>query len=281
MSRLRILLVTLLLALPTGVAHASVTPHVNVLTPSVDANVEPGIPMLIAGTAYNGESGGVVSVEISFDAGVTWQQTDYANETWSYQFNPIHPTTYTFITRASTSSVVGDPTSPVTIHADGAGQLPPIQSENILFLPDLPGKPRINEVDGLPVEVGLRTRFDRAGHVTGAIIHRGSYTGPVQLRVWGSDETLLAEQPGGSAAYTQRIMFSTPVPVSAGEDYVVSYYTPEGGYAQTEDYFTGSVIRAPFMALWEGPGVYHYGEGGGFPANTWNNANYWVQPIFS
>jgi hypothetical protein len=61
------------------------------------------------------------------------------------------------------------------------------------------------------------------------------------------------------------------------EEYVVSYYTSEGGYASTEDYFSASMVIAPYT-MPKGAGVYSYG--GGFPADTWNDSNYWIMSNF-
>ncbi|MEV4318145.1 DUF4082 domain-containing protein [Actinocrispum sp. NPDC049592] len=265
------------LVVPVGVAHADY-PIAHFTSPTSGASVDAGTPVLLAGVAVNGEAGGVVSVEVSSDGGETWEQAEYADETWSYLFTPTEPGTVNLYSRASTSTTVGVVNGPVVLHVGEPGTVTPLSGDR-LRLPSLPGKPRINEVDDQPVEVGVRTRLDQGGHITGAIIYRGSYSGPVTLRVWGPDGTLLGEQAAGSEVYAQRITLSTPVPAVAGTDYVVSYYTPSGGYAQTEEYYSGAVITAPFTAP-PAAGVYHYGVDGGFPTDTWHNANYWVMPLF-
>jgi uncharacterized protein DUF4082 len=273
-----LLAVSMVVAVPVGVAHAD-NPVANFSSPLTAASVDIGTPVLLAGVAVNGEAGGVVSVEVSFDEGETWEQAEYADETWSYLFTPTESGTVRIYSRASTNNTVGVVNGPVVLHVGEPGPVTPITGERLFSLPSLPGKPQINEADEQPVEVGVCTRFDQSGHITGAIIYRGFYKGPVTLRAWGPDGTLLGEQAAGSAVYAQRIMFNTPVPAVAGTDYIVSYYTPSGGYAQTEEYFTGAVIRAPFTAP-PAAGVYHYGIDGGFPTNTWHNANYWVTPLF-
>src|SRR5262249_60510324 len=68
------------------------------------------------------------------------------------------------------------------------------------------------------------------------------------------------------------------------QTYVVSYYTPSGHYASTENYFTSPVLSPPFSTVVDdtgGSGVYHYGPGGGFPDQTWPASNYWVEPGFT
>lgn len=76
-------------------------------------------------------------------------------------------------------------------------------------------------------------------------------------------------------------VFPTPVPVEPDRDYVISYYTPQGGYAMSENYFTGTLVQAPFTAPHDGTrgaGVYRYG--GGFPTDSRHDSTYWVQPEF-
>ena len=47
---------------------------------------------------------------------------------------------------------------------------------------------------------------------------------------------------------------------------------------------TNGVDNAPLHALADGVdganGVYRYGAGGGFPTNTWQSSNYWVDVVF-
>ena len=74
-----------------------------------------------------------------------------------------------------------------------------------------------------------------------------------------------------------QIDFATPVPVEPGRDYVISYYTPEGGYESSENFFTGTLVSAPFIAH-RGAGVYRYG--GGFPTENWHDSAYGVVPEF-
>jgi len=80
--------------------------------------------------------------------------------------------------------------------------------------------------------------------------------------------------PGRASAGDARI------PVTAGTDYVASYFAPAGGYAFDENFFTnGGVDSGPLHAA--GPnGVFHYGTSE-FPAQTHDAANYWVDVVFA
>ncbi|MEV6713646.1 DUF4082 domain-containing protein [Lentzea sp. NPDC051208] len=63
----------------------------------------------------------------------------------------------------------------------------------------------------------------------------------------------------------------------AGTEYVVSYYTPAGGYKATENYFIGNLAQTLFK-IPVNAGVYSYS--GGFPADTWFGGNYGIEPVF-
>src|SRR6202011_1180284 len=67
--------------------------------------------------------------------------------------------------------------------------------------------------------------------------------------------------------------------------YVASYYAPNGGYAYTGGFFSSSGVDVgPLHALATGvsggDGVYAYGSGGAFPANSGGGSNYWVDVVF-
>src|SRR5262249_47541943 len=89
-----------------------------------------------------------------------------------------------------------------------------------------------------------------------------------------------------TASGWQDVSFSSPVPVTANTTYVASYYAPTGHYAFTGGYFASTgVDTGPLHALANGVdggnGVFRVGAGGGFPNQTYNSANYWVDVVFS
>ena len=82
----------------------------------------------------------------------------------------------------------------------------------------------------------------------------------------------------------QQVDFATPVAITANTTYVVSYYAPAGGYAVNGGYFDDDRRRQrpAARAVQHGVGrngVYVYG-GSGFPTNTFNATNYWVDVVF-
>ena len=138
------------------------------------------------------------------------------------------------------------------------------------------------------VELGVKFRADYGGYVTGIRFYKGSTnTGTHVGNLWTQSGTLL-----GSVTFTnetasgwQQELFSVPVAITAGTTYVVSYHTNVGRYAYDAGYFaTSGFDNSPLRALSNseggGNGVYRYGTSTGFPSQTWNSTNYWVDVIF-
>ena len=100
-----------------------------------------------------------------------------------------------------------------------------------------------------------------------------------------SSDTSPMNVAGTSASGWQQIALSQPVQIAASTTYVASYYTASGRYSVNENYFTASITNGPLTALASGVeggnGVYRYGTGGGFPAQTFRASNYWVDVVFT
>ncbi|HVN11111.1 MAG TPA: DUF4082 domain-containing protein, partial [Kineosporiaceae bacterium] len=91
---------------------------------------------------------------------------------------------------------------------------------------------------------------------------------------------------GETASGWQQVLFATPVSITAGTVYVASYFAPAGHYAGDGGFFAAAgVDNVPLHALRDGvsggDGVYRYGSSSGFPSNTYNSTNYWVDVVFS
>ena len=146
-----------------------------------------------------------------------------------------------------------------------------------------------SDPDTSAVEVGVKFRADVAGKVTGIRFYKGTgNTGTHVGHLWSSTGQLLGTVTfsGETTTGWQQATLSTPVSISAGTTYVVSYYAPAGHYADDTGYFSGSgVDNGPLHALADGVdganGVYVYGTGGAFPTNSWQGSNYWVDLTFT
>jgi hypothetical protein len=149
----------------------------------------------------------------------------------------------------------------------------------------VPAVAAVNEPAG--IELGLRFTADRGGAVTGVRFYKGTgNTGAHVGHLWTSTGTLLgtATFSKESASGWQQADFSSPIAVTADTAYVVSYYAPNGHYSVTGGAFNGRSIdkaplHAPASTSGAGNGLYLYGAGG-FPTDSYNGSNYWVEPVF-
>ncbi|TFC60294.1 MULTISPECIES: DUF4082 domain-containing protein, partial [unclassified Cryobacterium] len=74
---------------------------------------------------------------------------------------------------------------------------------------------------------------------------------------------------------------ATPVVLTAGQTYVVSYFAPNGRYSATPNYFATPRTVGPLTAGTTSNGRYLYGPAGGFPTNSWQAENYFVDVVFT
>ena len=129
---------------------------------------------------------------------------------------------------------------------------------------------------------------DTNGYITGARFYKASTnTGTHVGSLWSASGTLLAQATftGETASGWQQVSLSTPVAVTAGTTYVVSYYAPNGHYSVGAS-LANQVNAPPLYALASaaapnGNGVYLYGSSPAFPTSTYNASNYYVDPVFS
>ncbi|WP_131740499.1 DUF4082 domain-containing protein [Actinomadura roseirufa] len=148
--------------------------------------------------------------------------------------------------------------------------------------------PQIPDVDdSSSVELGMKFRADANGWVTGVRFYKGAdNTGAHTGSLWKPDGTRLATATFGAESTSgwQEVRFATPVQVTAGTTYIVSYLAPKGHYAADTGGFENAGVDAPplhaLRSGTDGPnGVYAYGPGG-FPG-TASTSNYWVDVVFT
>ena len=128
------------------------------------------------------------------------------------------------------------------------------------------------------VELGMQFHSDIAGYATGVRFYKdASFTGTHLGHLWTDSGTML----GGvtftaeTASGWQQANFSTPIALSPGTNYWVSYFSADGTYtATTGDRFP---VNNPPLHATESAFVY----GGGFPSNVYPpQPNYWVDVAF-
>jgi len=145
-----------------------------------------------------------------------------------------------------------------------------------------------NDPDANSTEIGMKFTADVSGNVTAIRYYKGSQnTGSHVGHLWSSTGTLLATVTftGETASGWQQANLSTPVAITAGTVYVVSYHTNVGHYSE-DDYFFNTAydsvpLHAPASSSTNPNGVYAYGPSGTFPTQLWNASNYYVDVVFT
>ncbi len=154
------------------------------------------------------------------------------------------------------------------------------------FSSSTPANPSASDPNA--VELGVKFRSDLGGFITGIRFYKGSgNTGTHIGKLWTASGTQLATATFSSetASGWQQVSFGAPVAITPNTVYVASYHAPNGGYAFDSNYFASSGFQnGPLYFLRDGEsggnGVYVYGAGG-FPTNTFNATNYWVDVVFT
>jgi hypothetical protein len=144
-----------------------------------------------------------------------------------------------------------------------------------------------SDSDDRSVEVGVKFNPDAAGKVSGLRFYKGPGNDGTHVgTLWSLSGTELAKVTftGESAAGWQEATFATPVSVTAGTTYVMSYHANNGGYAYTRDGFANTSVNrgqlnAPMGNADDPNGVYRYGDRG-FPTQG-ESTNYWVDVLYT
>jgi N,N-dimethylformamidase beta subunit-like, C-terminal/Domain of unknown function (DUF4082)/Bacterial Ig-like domain/Bacterial Ig domain len=151
---------------------------------------------------------------------------------------------------------------------------------------DVPANP--SEADNNAVELGVKFTANVDGFITGIRFYKGvNNTGVHVGNLWSSIGQLLksATFTNETASGWQQVDFATPVQVFANTVYVVSYFAPNGNYANDNGFFaTAGISNDPLNILQDGAsggnGVYKYSASSAFPTFTWQSTNYWVDVVF-
>ena len=256
----------------------STAPTSVVTAPANGSVANVGEPIVISGTATDIE-GVVAGVEVSVDNGVTWHPAT-GTTTWTYLWTPATVGSAVIRSRAVDDSInLEAPSSGVTVTVQP--RTCPCSLWSTALTPRVP-----DEHYNHAVELGVKFTSDESGFVTKLRFYKGpNNTGTHPGHLWAADGTLLAtltfenETPSG----WQEATFGAPVPITAGQTYIASYFSPTGWLAYDQDYFrtTGvenAPLHTPSSASAGGNGVYR-DDTSGFPTQTLHN-NYWVDVVF-
>lgn len=141
--------------------------------------------------------------------------------------------------------------------------------------------------DSASVELGTRFTPSQSGKITAIRFYKGTgNTGTHTGTLWDASGNKLGSVTftGETASGWQQADLPTPVAVTAGQSYVVSYHAPNGNYADDQSYFTSPLtsgaLTAPADSASTPNGVYAYSSGSTFPTSTYSSSNYYVDVVF-
>lgn len=257
-------------------------PSVSISSPKEGWIVASCDVVTISGTATDAGGGRVGGIEVSTDEGASWHPAA-GRDTWTYAWMPEAPGLRTILARAVDDS--------------GNLQAPPLAVH--VERREVPGCPQMlygplvkptgfNLADLEPFELGVKFRATVAGHVRGIrffkpTVNPGGYT----VRLWSAAGVQLGQGvlQGGARRGWQQVNFLSPIAIQADTTYVASYHSPGGGFPYSPGYFTNATfangnLRALQSGLEGANGVYRYGATG-FPTDSFNDANYWVDVVFT
>jgi hypothetical protein len=269
----------------TGPSTDTLSPASTVTSPLAGAAVALGTTVNITGIATDTGGGLVAGVNVSVDGGLSWNPVT-GTTSWNYSWTP------TTLGSATIKAIAVDDSgnaqnTPTEIDVTVIQPPPPTCPCSVWGSGAAPANPGAN--DGAAVELGLKFRSNIDGYISGVRFYKGGAAngGTHVGHLWTGSGTMLGTVTFASetASGWQQALFPTPIPITADTTYVVSYFAPQGHYAADLNYFASSGVdngplRALSNALAGGNGVYRYGPTGGFPTNTYQSSNYWVDVVF-
>jgi hypothetical protein len=214
----------------------------------------------------------------------------YSSQQRAYTFTPTEPldpsTVYTATVVSASDSSGGAMLAPHTWSFTTAAAA----AEGTVSLWDSSATPAAfsNEPDAL--ELGTRFTSSVGGTVTALQFYKAPGSpGPHVGHLWKADGTLLATAVynAETASGWQQVDLPTPVSIVAGQQYIVSYFSPAGVYPITPNYFgdaatVSGVLTAPRSTGNTGStgnGLFRYGPSA-VPNGSWNASNYWADVLF-
>jgi len=260
-------------------------PASTITSPIAGASIIIGTPVNITGTASDAGGGLVAGVNVSVDGGSTWSAAT-GTGAWSYNWTPTSTGSVTIRSRAvDDSGNAQNPPTEITVTVIP----PPVTCPcSVWGSGATPANPLENDADA--VELGLKFRSDSNGFISGVRFYKGGAAngGSHVGHLWTSTGTLLGSVTFASETTSgwQQALFPSQIPITANTTYVISYFAPQGHYAADNSYFASSgVDNGPLHALSNGSaggnGVYRYSPTGGFPTDTFQSTNYWVDVVFT
>ncbi len=196
-------------------------------------------------------------------------------------FSPAQPLPSNTQLTASASNVVsttGAALAPTSWQFTTVTAAPPTQT---LFPSSVPQVATATETRA--IELGTAFQTTAAGVVSALRFYKGpSNTGVHTGSLWDPAGARLVRVTftNETASGWQTAVLATPIRLTVGATYVVSYNAPVGRYSYTANFFTqvwsSGVLRAPTRN-----GLYRFGSGTAVPNRTDRATNYFVDVVFA
>ena len=151
-----------------------------------------------------------------------------------------------------------------------------------LFGTETPGNAASGEGD--PIELGVSFSSSVAGKVTEIKFYKGPGNGGTHVgHLWSAtgDNLATVNFQSETASGWQTAVLATPVTLVPGQEYVVSYFAPQGHYPYSTGYFAVAKTSGPLTAEASVNGLYRYSSDGGFPQQSFGATNYFVDVTFT
>ncbi|MDJ0314513.1 DUF4082 domain-containing protein [Arthrobacter sp. H35-D1] len=249
-------------------------PVVSVASPANGTTVANGDNVTLSGTAT--DSGGVVSgVEVSTNGGTSWHPATGTGN-WSYSYVQHGKGARNILVRGIDDSA-NYPATPTAVQLQ-------VDGPYSVFGNEVPAT--IDSQDAGNTVLGLRFTPTENGYISGVRFYKSAAnTGIHTGKVWDAAGTELATLAfaNESSSGWQSSRFVTPVKVTAGESYVVSYNAPNGRYSYATGYWDYKGMDSVPLTAAGGFGAAPagvYNTNSSFPTDSFENSNYFVDAIF-
>jgi hypothetical protein len=250
-------------------------PTAAVTSPAAGSTIANGSVVNLAGTAS--DVGGLVAgVNVSTDNGATWHAAT-GTTSWTYSYVQHGKDSAQVLVRAVDDS--GNYTAtPKTVSYSVGGPYSVFGLESPV---------KVDSGDREAVQVGLRFTATSDGYISGVRFYKSvANTGVHTGALWSASGTRLASLTfaNETASGWQSANFTSPVAVTAGTSYVVSYFAPNGHYSASGYHWISRGNTAPPLTVAGGfsaaPAGVYSNSASTFPTQTFGGVNYYVDAIF-